>query len=174
MKKIVLKLLGFFGIAGLIVVLDQWTKVIAAAHLRGNEGVVLIPNVLELKYVENTGMAFGLLEGARIFFFVATVLVMALIVYLIVRMPFKKRFLPLFLLITGVAGGAAGNFIDRTFLGFVVDFIYVSLIRFPVFNVADCFVTVCSLLLVTFLMFFYKDDELKALFPFRKKKPEEP
>ncbi|MBR4767889.1 MAG: signal peptidase II [Lachnospiraceae bacterium] len=174
MKKQIVKVSVFVLIAGLIAVLDQWTKSIAVMYLKDAADVVLIPDVLVLRYVENTGMAFGLLEGARIFFFAATLIVVALIVFMVIRLPFKKRFLPLFLMLSGVTGGAVGNFIDRTFQGYVVDFIYVSAIRFPVFNTADIFVTVNAILLVIFLLFYYKDEELKALLPFGRKKPKEP
>ena len=72
-----------------------------------------------------------------------------------------------------IISGAIGNLIDRVAHQYVIDFIYVSLIDFPVFNTADCFVTVGCLLLVVLLLFVYKDDDLKAIFPAKKRKKTE-
>ena len=59
-----------------------------------------------------------------------------------------------------IFAGAIGNFIDRIRQGFVVDFLYFELIDFPIFNVADIYVTVGCILLILLLLFYYKDEEL--------------
>ena len=68
-----------------------------------------------------------------------------------------------------IAAGAAGNLIDRMTQGYVVDFIYFKLINFPIFNVADCYVT-CATGLLFVLLFFgvYSDEELTAMVPGRR------
>ena len=62
-----------------------------------------------------------------------------------------------------LSAGAVGNLIDRLFRGFVVDFIYFKIIHFPVFNVADIYVTVSSVLLICLLFFYYKEDDFEFL-----------
>ncbi len=173
MKKWIIKILSIVGGTGLILFLDQWTKVLATTHLKGQEDVILIRNALQFHYLENHGMAFGLLQGKQIFFYVATAIVLGIIVFLLIRMPMKKRFIGLTVTLVMIMGGAIGNLIDRVAHQYVIDFIYVSLIDFPVFNTADCFVTVGCLLLVVLLLFVYKDDDLKAIFPAKKRKKTE-
>ena len=133
----------FISIA--IILLDQITKIFAL-HLKGSAGRELIHGVLSLVYVENRGAAFGMLQGARIFFIVITA-----IVFIGGFVYFKKNPLKNALSKTAVAfvaGGALGNFIDRVFLGYVRDFICTDFISFPVVNIADCFVCVGAALFV--------------------------
>ena len=172
MKQKISQIIIFLCVAGAVVGLDQWTKAWAIRVLAGGDSITLIPGVLELTYVENRGMAFGLLQDGTVFFIVATAIVLALIVFLLIRLPKTKRMIPFLLIVAGVTGGAIGNLIDRVFRTFVVDFIYVSVIRFPVFNVADSFVTVGCILLAALLLFYYKDDDLKPILSFLKKKEE--
>ena len=79
---------------------------------------------------------------------------------LFIRLPEGRRFLPLRLVGTLLTAGAIGNMIDRTLNSFVVDFLYFKLIDFPVFNVADCYVTVGAALLAVLILFYYKEEEL--------------
>ena len=69
---------------------------------------------------------------------------------------------------TAIAAGAAGNLIDRVSQGYVVDFLYFKLIDFPIFNVADCYVTVATAILMVLFLWYYKDEEFEMLFPGRK------
>ena len=78
-------------------------------------------------------------------------------------MPKSKKFLPLNYIIVFLIAGAVGNYIDRIINHYVVDFIYFSLINFPVFNVADCYVTVSVIILFILILFFYKDEDLDYL-----------
>ena len=117
-----------------LVSIDQWTKGMAVEHLKGSAAVPLIPGWLELKYSENRGAAFGLLQDGRIFFLIVT------------------------------AAGAIGNLIDRLLNGFVVDFVYLSIINFPIFNLADIFVSWSAVLLIILMIFKYNDEDYKELF----------
>ncbi len=153
----------------MLVFLDQWTKCLAVRNLKGAADVVLIRGVLKLHYLENRGMAFGLLQGFQILFTVLTVAVLFLAVLIFLRLSYTKRFVFFRILLVLIAAGAVGNSIDRIANGYVVDFIYFSLIDFPVFNVADCYVTVSCILMAVLILFVYKDDELKGLLSFRKK-----
>lgn len=161
---------GFCALAGLLSVLlltffDQYTKLLAMTKLAGRDSLVLIKGVLELKYLENTGIAFGLLEGKRLFFLLICLLFFALGIYLFVRIPKEQYYLPLFVILFVMQSGAAGNFIDRVCRGYVVDFIYFSLIDFPIFNLADIYVVCGSILLVLFVCLKYKEEDFSFINP---------
>ena len=87
-----------------------------------------------------------------------------MIAYVLLKAPNKKRYIPLHLLLIVIAAGAVGNMIDRLRLNYVVDFIYFSLINFPVFNVADIYVTAATFLLFFLILFYYKEEELERIF----------
>lgn len=144
--------------------LDQWTKKLAVLYLKNKEPFVLIDGVFELTYLENRGAAFGLFQNQRAVFLVITLAVMAAVVFLYWRLPKNRRFLPLRIVGAGILAGAAGNMIDRLFYGYVVDFFYFRLIDFPVFNVADIYVTVSAFFLVILFLFYYKEEEFNFHF----------
>ncbi len=150
-----------FG-AGLLILagLDQWTKALAAGHLMGKPPVVLLDGVFELYYSENRGAAFGMLQGRQAFFFLIALAVLAAAAYLLARMPLRRRYMPMAGCLLLVVSGAVGNMIDRVSQGYVVDFLYFKLIDFPIFNVADCYVTIGAALLVFLVFFYYKEEEL--------------
>ena len=156
---------AIFLLLGLVLVgLDQFTKQLAVEHLMGAARVPIIRNVLYLLYIENRGAAFGSLQGAQVFFYIITVAVLCGIVYVVHRIPQGNRhFLPLLLVCELIFSGAIGNFIDRVRQQYVVDFIYFSPIDFPVFNVADIYVTVGCALMVVLFLFYFKDEELGFL-----------
>jgi len=146
------------------VVLDQWTKHLAVIWLKGQEPKVLVSGVLELLYLENKGAAFGMLQNQQIFFLIITAIILIAAIWLYCRIPVEKYFLALRLCIVMLISGAIGNLIDRIRLKYVVDFIYFKLIDFPVFNVADIFVTVSMFLLIILLLFFYKEEDFDQIF----------
>ena len=154
-----------FFLAGLVVSIgfDQWTKYLAVVKLKGKQPFVIWDGVFELYYSENRGAAFGMMQGKQGFFFLIAIAVIAVVVFLLFRMPSDKKYLPftgcLFLLVSG----AAGNMIDRVANGYVVDFLYFKLIDFPIFNVADCYVVISTLLLILLFFFVYSDEELEFL-----------
>jgi signal peptidase II len=88
--------------------------------------------------------------------------------YVIWKLPDEKKFVPLRICITLITAGAAGNLIDRVAQGYVVDFLYFILIDFPIFNVADCYVTVATAVLLILLMKVYSDEDLAVLWQKRK------
>lgn len=147
----------------LLVVFDQWTKQLAVSYLKGKEPIVLIKGVFELLYLENKGAAFGLFQNHRIIFLCTTVVIMAAVLYVYWKIPKNKHFFPLQVIGIGIFSGAVGNMIDRSLHGYVVDFLYFSLIDFPVFNVADIYVTVSTAFLVVFLIFYYKEEDFSFL-----------
>lgn len=154
----------------LLLFLDQFTKHEAFLHLRHQDSIPLIPGVLELSYVENRGMAFGMLEGRQFLFIGICVLFCIALVWIFVRLPKNRYYLSL--VITGgvLFSGAVGNFIDRLRCGYVVDFIYFSLIDFPVFNIADIYVVCGGIALVLLVIFKYKDEDFDFLYRNKKDK----
>lgn len=154
---------AFFLFSALLILLDQWTKILAFTKLKGNGPFVIINGVFELLYSENRGAAFGIMQGKQGFFFLVAAAVIVVVLLAFYRLPSGGRYLPLYGCMVLLASGAAGNLIDRVFRGFVVDFFYFKLIDFPIFNVADCYVVVSACFLILLTVFFYKDEELSFL-----------
>ncbi len=155
---------GIFSLFSvLLIIFDQWTKVLAYDKLRVNGPFVIWDGVFELLYSENRGAAFGILQGQKWFFLVVAAAVVIVILLFLYKMPDEKKMLPLFFCTILLASGAIGNVIDRLSRGFVVDFLYFKLINFPIFNVADCYVVVAAGLLILLTGFFYKDEDLDFL-----------
>lgn len=143
----------------LLVLLDQLTKTAAAGALRQKPPIVLLSGVLELRYLENRGAAFGMFQNGQLFFSAVAIVAAILIFLFLYRLPRTRRYLPLRICLLLVAAGALGNLLDRVTLHYVRDFIYFSLINFPIFNVADMYVTVATALLVVLLLFYYNRDD---------------
>ena len=154
-------LIGFLILVGL----DQWTKGLAVRFLKNQEPVAVIKGVFEFSYLENRGAAFGMLQNRQFFFFLIGIAVLAAILYMMWRMPETPKYRPLAVCLMLVAAGAVGNMIDRMTQNYVVDFLYFRLIDFPVFNVADCYITVSTVILLIALFFCYQDDDFSFLKP---------
>ena len=152
-----------------LTVVDQLTKYAAVAFLKSRKRIDLIPGVFELFYLENRGAAFGIMRGRQFIFIVIALLITICLAFLYRRIPCEKRYVPLKIICVSIAAGAMGNMIDRLFHTYVIDFLYFSLIDFPVFNVADCYVTIGVGLLIILLVTFYKDEPFDFLNPSYKK-----
>ena len=153
-----------YSIVGiLVIIVDQLVKFWVEDTLFGTDIVRFIPGVLSLVNVHNYGAAFGFLDtsGARIYFLVAAGL-FALLVVIALATNFITGRLSRWCLVF-VAAGGLGNMIDRLLYGYVVDMFKVELFNFPVFNVADIFITVFAILFVL-AMFFEKPDDIDALY----------
>lgn len=153
---------SFCFIIGLILI-DQISKIWAFQVLRGTSAIRLIPKVFELSYLENRGAAFGILQNRQIIFVLITILAAILLTFIYGRLPETKKYKPLRICYILLMAGAFGNLIDRVFRGYVVDFFYFKLIDFPVFNVADIYVTVTMILLLILILFYYKEEDLEFL-----------
>ena len=160
-------LLALAGIAA-GVILDQITKYFVLTRLKGNAPVVLWEGVFQLEYLENRGAAFGLFQNQKPFFILSVVIICALVAWFYVHVPMEKYFLPLRICAVLIVAGAIGNCIDRLRLDYVVDFFYFKLIDFPIFNVADIYVTVSAFLLAFLLIFYYKEEDFERIFHRRK------
>ena len=145
-----------------VVAADQLAKYLTVANIALFEDVPFIPGLLQLTYVQNTGAAFSSFQGQQWLFAVMFVIFTGVILWEFFKkpMPFTKleRWC-----IAAVYAGGLGNMIDRVRLGYVVDMIETTFMEFPVFNVADCFITCgCALLMVHLFLFnkeFWKDDK---------------
>ena len=146
-----------------LVAVDQYTKYLAVVHLKDKPAYVLINGVLELNYLENKGAAFGMLQNQKAFFIFVAVVILSVICYVIYKIPDNKKYRILHILLSLIAAGAIGNMIDRIRLNYVVDFIYFVLINFPIFNVADMYVTISTAVLVILLLFVYKESDLNFI-----------
>ncbi|WP_438736587.1 signal peptidase II [Enterococcus sp. DIV1444a] len=128
-------LVVYFLISALLVGLDQWSKYLTVQNISLGETKEFIPGFLSLTHLRNTGAAWSLLEGKMIFFYVITVIVSVVIIYLLIKNYKKSVWYSVGL--SFVLAGAIGNFIDRVRLGYVVDMFQTDFMNFPIFNVAD-------------------------------------
>ena len=141
----------------ILIVIDQVTKLMAIHGLMNQQPFVIWDGVFELHYLENRGAAFGILQGKKIFFVFFTLIVLCLIAYLYLkRIPDEKKFRPMDGICILFFAGALGNFIDRVFRNYVVDF--------PVFNVADIYVTVAAFAMIILGLFYYKEEDYNKIF----------
>lgn len=139
-------------IAVLGTALDQISKILIAQNITLNQSVTIIDNVLFFTYTHNTGVAFGLFEGAFWLFIPITLLISAALIWWLIKNK------PVHLLMRVASGlilaGGIGNLIDRIFLGYVRDFIHVN-INFAIFNIADSMVVVGAILLGIYILFIH-------------------
>lgn len=147
----------------LFIFLDQFTKYLAVQRLQDKPAFKIIDGVLELNFLKNSGAAFGMLQNQKVFFILIAILILIIISYVLFRMPDDKKYNIMHFLLVLLASGAAGNMIDRVRQDYVVDFIYFVLINFPIFNVADIYVTVSMILFAILILFYYKENDFSFL-----------
>ena len=156
--------LGNFIFAGGIVLgtaADQASKLAAASSLKGHGAVPVLQGIFELLYLENRGAAFGILKNRQWIMILLALAISAGAVFMAVRLPKERRYRALRLALGLLVCGALGNLIDRIARGYVIDFLYFSLIDFPVFNIADIFVCAGCALLLILLLFYYREEDLQ-------------
>jgi len=157
-----------------LILLDQISKYWVRTDLISKD-IVIIPGVFKLQYHTNTGAVWGILTGKTLFLSIFTILMLLLIVLFYFKIPKEKKYIPIKIITILITAGAIGNLIDRIFLGYVVDFIYFELINFPLFNIADSYITVASIALLIFTLFIYKDEDLMFVYKiFSRKKADVP
>ena len=153
----------------LLIFFDQATKGLAVRFLKGQEPFVIWDGVFELRYLENRGAAFGMLQGHQAFFLFTGLLVFAAALYFFRHVSADRKFFPIRMIAVFILAGALGNMADRLRLSYIVDFFYFRLIDFPIFNVADIYVSVGTAVLAVLILFYYKEEELNRLLDGRKK-----
>ena len=154
--KLLSAILSFFVLIGL----DQISKYYIDKHMNLYDSIALIPNIFEIHYIRNAGAAWGMFQNKQILFYLCTVIVLILGVGLYLRCLSMNRYTDLRIVLILILSGAIGNFIDRIRFQYVIDF--------PVFNIADCYVTVGFIILLLLILFKYKEDDLETLFSFCK------
>ena len=173
-----------------LIVLDQLTKYIAVKTLKDQPAIPIIKDVFELKYLENTSAAFGMdpvsllhnifkfdfftnnpelyLTVRMGFFYIFTFAMILAFIWVFVKVPQNKRMIPVDYILMFMMAGAIGNLIDRASQQYVVDFLYFKLIDFPIFNVADIYVTCSAIAILVLGIFYYKDEDFELIFPSKK------
>jgi len=157
----------------ILVCIDQFTKRLALNNLMGNDGISIIENVFSLYYVENRGAAFGIMQNGQMFFIIVAIIILLMILYLLAAIPAQKKYNLMHIFLTIISAGAVGNLIDRITNGYVIDFLYFELIDFPVFNVADIYVTCSAFIFIILFMFYYKEDDLSFIYFWSKNAADE-
>jgi len=148
----------YFFIAFILIFTDIFTKYLAVKFLSHINTLPLIENVFHLTYVENTGAAFSILSGKQSFLITVTsIFLVVLTLYLAYTTRKHKKFLYSNLAVTLIISGGLGNLISRVRYGYVVDMFDFRLIEFAVFNVADIFITLGTILLILCAFFLEKD-----------------
>ena len=138
-------------LSAVIVGIDQLIKYFVYNFLKPVGSIDVIPGLFSLDYVENKGAAFGMMANMRWVFIVFTIVVIAIILYVV----FKKKITNKLFIASAILliGGGIGNLIDRIFLGFVIDYLSISFFP-PVCNFADYCITIGTVLLLVYLLFF--------------------
>ena len=153
-------------LSGILVIVDQLTKAAVVAYFGSRAfSVTVIPGVLSLCHVENTGAGFSIFSGKTVFLILFTAAAMAFILYLMIKRCYKHPLTDWGFCL--VLAGGVGNMIDRVFRGgAVVDFIRTDFINFPVFNVADICVTVgAGLIILYFILDAVREGKKKNAAP---------
>lgn len=181
-------------LTSILIGLDQLTKYCAAIGLKGKPAIPIIQDVFELKYLENTSAAFGMdpisllhnifqfdifqqnpqlyLNVRMGFFYILTFAMILVFIWVFIKVPALKRFIWIDFILIFMTAGAIGNLIDRMVQQYVIDFLYFKLIDFPIFNVADIYVTCSAIILLVLGIFYYKDEDIEMIFPSKKKDKE--
>lgn len=184
------QILTGFSLTALLIVLDQITKHIAVLFLKDQPAIPIIKDIFELKYLENTSAAFGLdpisilhklfefnvftnnpvlyLNARMGFFYVITLCVTVFLIFIYTKIPNSKRYIYMDAVLIFFIAGAIGNLIDRISNKYVIDFLYFKLINFPIFNVADIYVTCAAFAMILLGLFYYKDEDIDLIFPSKK------
>lgn len=156
---------GLLALVSILVLtfLDQLVKYIVDANMSVGHSKSIIRGVFAITYVQNKGAAWGSFYGKKIFLLVLTCLVLCLLILVYLKLIRANQLKALQVLLVFLISGALGNIIDRLRFGYVIDMFDFCLINFPVFNVADIYVTCSIFIIFILLMFKYDEKELEAL-----------
>lgn len=132
----------------IFLIIDQITKILVVNSLVPGENIEIIKNIFSIIYTNNTGAAFSILLGKRIFLIVVAVLIIGVLLYYIKRNKIEKKID--IIALSFIIGGSLGNLIDRIIRGYVIDFISIKIgnYNFPIFNVADILIVIGVFLLL--------------------------
>lgn len=139
-------------------------KISCCRTLKRPAGLCTDQKYISLEYLENRGAAFGYTAKSESFLLHQCTPDYRSCDLVLQQSTYGKKYLPLRICAVLIVGGAFGNCIDRIRLNYVVDFFYFKLIDFPIFNVADIYVTVAAFLLVILILVYYKEEDLERIF----------
>lgn len=154
----------FLAIALLLVVIDQLIKYFVVVYLQPVSSINAIPHILDLIYVENRGVAFGMFQDLRWLFVVITSAVIVVFIYMLFKYGSSSKLFSASAAL--IIGGGIGNLIDRVLHGYVIDYLRLSFFP-PVCNFADYCITAGTVLFVIYLLFY---SDLKSDIKFKDKK----
>lgn len=142
-----------------IVILDQFSKYLIVQNITEGINIVFIKDFFNLTYVKNYGAGFSILQNQQVFLIIVSVAAVIGVSYLLIKSKNSEAFNRICYIL--IIGGAIGNLIDRLTLGYVVDFLDFNIFGydFPVFNVADSFLTVGCFMLIISLLLEMKHDK---------------
>lgn len=146
-----------------LVFIDQISKYMVDHNMDLHGSIPIIKDVFEIHYIRNPGAAWGMFANKQIWFFICTIIFLSFGCICYIRCTRLNRFRDVRIVLVIIMSGAMGNFIDRLRFQYVIDFFYFKLIDFPVFNIADCYVTVGCILLFILFIFRYKEDDMDEL-----------
>ncbi|MBQ9233358.1 MAG: signal peptidase II [Lachnospiraceae bacterium] len=170
-KNIKIMVLPIIFVA-LLTSLDQFTKFIIRSKFKLYESKEVIKNTFAITYIQNKGAAWGVMQGKRVLFLILTFLVVIGCFYILYNIINNRKYIMLTICVIFLISGAVGNMIDRFKFGYVVDFFDFKLIDFPVFNVADIYVTVSMFVILFLMIFLYKDDDFDEILGRKKSEVE--
>mgnify|MGYP002626157886 FL=1 len=156
---LIISALCIIAIAGIDQLIKMWVMSNMSLYEERDFLKIGSLDLMHLHYIENTGSAFSSFSGQRAFLLIITVIGVGICCYFLIKN--RKEHKPLLhTSLTMILGGAIGNMIDRIFHGgAVVDYLDVQLFNFAIFNFADCFITVGTILLAIHILFFMEDDK---------------
>lgn len=144
--------------AAILILLDQGTKLLALESLKPVGSMAAIPGLLDLTFVENRGVAFGMFSGQRWLILALTGAIIGVLVYYYKKLPAGKEYRWARCALVMIVSGAAGNIIDRIFRGYVVDFFDFAFMDWYVFNMADIYVVLGVIWLMFLMLFVIKEE----------------
>ncbi|MCD8037111.1 MAG: signal peptidase II [Clostridiales bacterium] len=146
-------------LAVVLITVDQITKYIALTRLKPVGNVTFIKGFMDFTFVENRGAAFGILNGKTWLLLIIAVIICVVLIAAMKKMPDTKEYKWLKWTLMLIVAGAVGNIIDRLVRGYVVDFFEFTFMTWPVFNMADIYVVVGTILMAILVLFVIKDDD---------------
>ena len=146
-------------LAVILFIIDQATKYIALTKLKPLGSVTFIDGFMDFTFVENRGAAFGILNGRVWLLLVIAAVICIVIIAAMLKMPNTKEYKWLKWSLMLILAGAIGNVADRLFRGYVVGFFEFTFIKWPVFNMADIYVVIGTIVMAVLVLFVIKDDK---------------
>lgn len=146
----------------LLNVLDRVAKLFASFYCK-DDNYVIVENAFEITYLENYGGALGILNNQRFFFIFISALFICLIVFFLLVLPGNDKFNALNIWMSFILAGTVGNMSDRIIYGYVIDIIYISKMKFPVFNLSDVFISLGAIFTVLIVLFRLKEKDFEFM-----------